>query len=75
MQLAYDPDRDVLRIVPGREPAARRAGGPAPGVSPGLSGNGGVVDFEITEASRRIDNPRSLDFVVAGSCVRGMRMF
>lgn len=74
MQLAYDPETDVLRIVLGNEPVCRRAGGEAPGVSLGLDDNGGVVDLEITQASHRIDNPRSLDFSVAGRCVRGMRM-
>jgi uncharacterized protein YuzE len=75
MQLAYDPDTDVLRIVLGSEPVSRRSGGEAPGLSLGLDGNGSVVDLEITQASRRIDNPKSVDFAVAGRCVRGMRMF
>ncbi len=74
MQLAYDPDTDVLRIVLASEPVSHRCG-EAPGVSLGLDGNGSVVDLEITQASHRIDNPRSLDFAVAGRCVRGMRMF
>lgn len=75
MQLAYDPETDVLRIVLGSAPASRRCGGEVPGVSLGLDGNGGVVDLEISQASCRIDNPRSVDVAVAGRCVRGMRMF
>lgn len=74
MQLAYDPDTDVLRLVLGCEPVSRRAGGEAPGVSLGLDDHGAVVDLEITQASSRVDNPRSLDVSVAGRCVRGMRM-
>ena len=65
MKITYDPEVDVLRIVfingPIEESDEQR-----PGVILDYDRNGNVVAMEILDASKRVENPRAVEYVVAG---------
>ncbi|WP_028587865.1 DUF2283 domain-containing protein [Desulfocurvus vexinensis] len=73
MQLCYDSKNDVLTIVLSSTPV-RTLDTEKPGVVLGYGGDGTLVNFEIKNASRRIDNPRSVDLCVNGRNVQGMKL-
>lgn len=73
MQVCYDSEKDVLRIVLSDVPV-RKHDSEKPGVVIGYGGDGTLVDFEIRDASRRIDDPRTVDLCVNGRNVQGMKI-
>jgi uncharacterized protein YuzE len=73
MQLCYDSENDVLTIVLSSTPV-RTLDTEKPGVVLGYGGDGSLVNFEIKNASRRIDNHRSVDLCVNGRNVQGMKL-
>jgi len=73
MRLDYNPKDDVLRVVLAASPVKTRDR-EKPGVVLGYGQDGNLVDFEIRNASQCIENPKSLDYAVAGTNIRGLRI-
>jgi uncharacterized protein YuzE len=65
MRVTYDPEVDVLRIL-FSSAAIEESDEDKPGVILDYDKEGNVVGMEILDASRRVDNPRSVEFVEAG---------
>ena len=64
MKITYDPRVDVLRIVLSNS-AIEESGEEKPGVILDYDRNGNMVGLEILDASKRVENPRSLEYAVA----------
>jgi uncharacterized protein YuzE len=65
VKVTYDPEVDVLRIVLS-DAAMEESDEDKPGVILDYDKEGNVVGLEILEASRRVSNPRSVEYAVAG---------
>lgn len=65
MKVTYDPEVDVLRILLSDAPIAE-SDEDKPGVILDYDNDGNVVGLEILEASKRITNPRSVEYAVTG---------
>ena len=65
MKIRYDPDVDVLSIVFNDMPV-EESDEEKPGLILDYDKSGNIVGVEILDASKRIENPRSLDYAVAG---------
>jgi uncharacterized protein YuzE len=63
MKVTYDPEVDVLRILLS-DAAIEESDEDKPGVILDYDIDGNVVGLEILEASKRMTNPRSLDYAV-----------
>jgi len=64
MKVNYDPDVDVLRIVLNDHPIDE-SDEEKPGVILDYDAEGNLVGMEILDASKRIGNPRSLEYTVS----------
>jgi len=64
MKVTYDPEVDVLRVVLSNAPIAE-SDEDKPGVIIDYDENGNIVGFEILNASKRVENPRSLEYAIA----------
>ena len=64
MKITYDPRVDVFRIVLNNS-AIEESGEEKPGVILDYDRNGNMVGLEILDASKRVENPRSLEYAVA----------
>ena len=64
MKLFYDPETDVLRVL-FSSAAIEESDEDRPGVILDYDKNGNIVGLEILDASKRMDNPRSLEYAVA----------
>lgn len=73
MKVNYDAQKDVLRIVLSTTPV-RKCDYEKPGVVLGYGGDGSLVNLEIREASRKIDDPRAVDLAMNGRSVHGVRL-
>lgn len=65
MKVTYDPEVDVLRILFNHEPI-EESDETKPGVVLDYDKNGNVVGMEILNASDRMENPRSMEYAIAG---------
>jgi len=65
LKVTYDPEVDVLRILLSDAPIAE-SDEDKPGVILDYDNDGNVVGLEILEASKRITNPRSVEYAVTG---------
>jgi uncharacterized protein YuzE len=65
MKIRYDPEVDVLSIVFNDMPV-EESDEEKPGLILDYDKSGNIVGVEILDASKRIENPRSLDYAVAG---------
>lgn len=65
MKVTYDPEVDVLRILLSNA-AIEESDEGKPGVILDYDVSGNVVGIEILDASKRMENPRSLEYAVAG---------
>lgn len=63
MKVTYDPEVDVLRILLSDAPI-EESDEDKPGVILDYDKDGNVVGLEILEASKRISNPRSVEYAV-----------
>jgi uncharacterized protein YuzE len=61
--VTYDPEVDVLRILLSDAPI-EESDEDKPGVILDYDRDGNVVGLEILEASKRIANPRSVEYAV-----------
>jgi uncharacterized protein YuzE len=64
MKVTYDPEVDVLRIVL-NSAAIEESDEEKPGVILDYDRDGNIVGMEILDASKRIENPRSVEYAVA----------
>ena len=64
MKVTYDPQDDVLRII-FSSAAIEESDEDKPGVILDYDKDGNIVGMEILDASKRIENPRSLEYAVA----------
>jgi uncharacterized protein YuzE len=65
MKITYDPEVDVLRII-FSEAAIEESDEEKPGIIIDYDKGDNIVGMEILDASKRMENPRSLEYVVAG---------
>ena len=65
MKVTYDPEVDVLRILLSDAPI-EESNEDKPGVILDYDKDGNIVGLEILHASKRVSNPRSVEYAVAG---------
>ena len=65
MKVTYDPEVDVLRILLSNAPI-EESDEDKPGVILDYDKDGNIVGLEILDASKRVSNPRSVEYAVAG---------
>jgi len=65
MKITYDPGEDVLRILFSNAPI-EESGEEKPGMILDYDKDGNIVGLEVLSASKRIENPRSVEYAVAG---------
>ena len=65
MKVKYDPEVDVLSIVLS-DALVEESDEGKPGVILDYDKNGNIVAMEILDASKRVENPRSVEFAVSG---------
>ncbi len=65
MKVSYDPQVDVLRIIFSNNPIAE-SDEPKPGVIIDYDADGNIVGMEILQASTSTENPRALEYMIAG---------
>jgi len=65
MKVVYDQKVDVLRIV-FNTAAIEESDEDKPGVIMDYDNNGNLVALEVLDASKRIEDPRALDYAVTG---------
>jgi len=63
MKVTYDPEVDVLRIVLADTPV-EESDEDKPGVILDYDRQGNLVGLEVLNASKRIANPRSVEYAV-----------
>ena len=63
MKVIYDPEVDVLRIFFSSSPI-EESDEDKPGVIIDYDKEGNIIGLEILDASRRMENPRSVEFAV-----------
>jgi uncharacterized protein YuzE len=63
MKVTYDPEVDVLSILFSNAPI-EESDEDKPGVIIDYDKGGNVVGMEILDASKRMDNPRAVDYAV-----------
>jgi len=64
MKITYDPEVDVLRVIFSNTPI-EESDEEKPGMILDYDKDGNVVGLEILDASKRIENPRSVEYAVA----------
>ena len=64
MKVYYDPEVDVLRILFSNQPIDE-SDEDKPGVIIDYDKKGNIVGMEILEASKHMENPRSVEYAVA----------
>ncbi|MBU1183362.1 MAG: DUF2283 domain-containing protein [Proteobacteria bacterium] len=65
MKITYDPEVDVLRIIFSNAPI-EESDEEKPGIILDFDKVGNVVGMEILNASQRMENPRTVEYAVAG---------
>ncbi len=65
MKATYDRETDTLTIVL-REAKIRESDEVRPGVIADFGYDGGVVRFEVLDASKQVENANEMQFAVAG---------
>ncbi|MEJ7708786.1 MAG: DUF2283 domain-containing protein [Pyrinomonadaceae bacterium] len=64
MKVIYDPEVDVLRIMLSNEPV-EESNADKPGVILDYDKAGNIVGLEVLDASKRVENPRSMEYAIA----------
>ena len=65
MKVTYEPRVDVLRVIFSSAPV-EESDEDKPGVILDYDKDGNVVGMEILDASKRVENPRAVDYAVVG---------
>ncbi len=63
MKITYDPEVDVMRIIFSSAPI-EESDEEKPGVILDFDKSGNVVGMEILDASKRMENPRAVEYAV-----------
>jgi uncharacterized protein YuzE len=63
VKVTYDPEVDILRIILSNLPIEESDEG-KPGVILDYDKDGNIVGLEILDASKHIENPRSVEYAV-----------
>jgi uncharacterized protein YuzE len=64
MKITYDPEVDTLRVIFSNMPI-EESDEEKPGMILDYDKNGNIVGLEILDASKRMENPRSVEYAVA----------
>lgn len=64
MKVTYDPEVDVLRLIFSNAPIDE-SDEDKPGVILDYAADGAIVGLEILDASKRVENPRALEYSVS----------
>ena len=64
MKITYDPEVDILRIILSDVPI-EDSDEEKPGVILDYDEDGNIIGLEILDTSKRIDNPRSLEYSIS----------
>jgi uncharacterized protein YuzE len=65
MKITYDPEVDVFRILFSNSPI-EESDEDKPGVILDYDKEGNIVGLEILDASKRMENPRAVEYAVTG---------
>jgi uncharacterized protein YuzE len=65
MKITHDPEVDVLRILFSNAPI-EESDEEKSGIILDYDKDGNIVGLEILNASKRVENPRSVEYAVAG---------
>ncbi len=65
MRVVYDQEVDVLQILLS-DATVEESDEDKPGVIIDYDGQGNIVGLEVLDASKRMENPRALDYAVTG---------
>ncbi len=65
MKVVYDQEADVLRIMFSAAPI-EESDEDKPGIILDYDCDGNIVALEVLDASKRIENPRALEYAVTG---------
>lgn len=65
MKITYDSDVDVLRIIFSSS-TIEESDEEKPGIILDFDKDGNIVAMEILDASKRMENPRAVEYAVAG---------
>lgn len=65
MKITYDAEVDVLRIL-FSDSAIEESDEERPGIVLDFDKVGNIVGMEILDASKRMENPRAVEYAVAG---------
>jgi uncharacterized protein YuzE len=68
MKIKYDPEVDVIRITL-KDVAIEESDEDTPGIILDFDSNRNVVGIEILQASKRIDNPQAIEYMIAQSAI------
>jgi uncharacterized protein YuzE len=63
MKVTYDPENDVLRILFSKKPI-EESDEEKPGVIIDYDENGNIVGLEVLDASKRVESPESMEYVI-----------
>jgi len=64
MKVTYDPEVDVVRILFSNSPI-EESDENKPGVIIDYDKDGNIVGLEVLDASKQMENPRSVEYAVA----------
>ena len=65
MKVTYDPETDILRII-FSSTRIEESDEDKPGVILDYDKDGNIVGLEVLDASKRVENPRSVEYAVMG---------
>jgi uncharacterized protein YuzE len=68
MKIKYDPEVDVIRITL-RDAVIEESNEETPGIVLDLDSIGNVVGIEILQASKQIDNPQAIEYMITQSAI------
>ena len=63
MKVTFDPETDILRVVFSSRPVDE-SDADKPGVILDYDSDGNIVSLEILDASKRLENPRSMEYAI-----------
>ena len=63
MKVTYDPDVDVLRIL-FRDAPIDESDEDKPGIILDYDKDGNIVGLEVLDASKRVENPRAVEYAL-----------
>ena len=69
MKVVYDPEVDVLRILFSSAPI-EESDEDKPGVILDYDKSGNIVGMEILDASKRMENPRAMEYAISSNAAR-----